>query len=157
MNVFEYDTSIGKVAFYQKEDEIIRLTLNMPLKEEFEVAETWLTEEAFRQLSEYLDGQREGFSLPLNPYGTPFTKEVWREMADVDYGSTITYHELAVRVHAPYAHRAVLVAVTQNPIPIIIPCHRITGADCALCAFPGGKEIVQKLRAFEQGYFKYEF
>ena len=152
MNVFEYETSIGKIALYQKQDELIRLTLNSALKNGFEVAETPLMREADRQLSEYLEGKREGFSLPLNPYGTPFTKKVWQEMSDVDYGTTINYHELAVRVHAPYAHRAVLVAVTQNPLPIIIPCHRITGADCALCAFPQGKEIIAKLRQIESFY-----
>lgn len=152
MYAFEYDTSIGKITLYQKEDELVRLTLNSGIDEDFEIAETPLIKEAFRQISEYLNGKREAFSLPLNPYGALFSKKVWREICDVEYGTTISYKELAVRVHARYAYRAVLVGVTKNQLPIIIPCHRITGVDCALCAFPGGKEAVAKLRKIESCY-----
>ncbi len=105
--------------------------------------------EAVRQLTEYLAGVRRAFDLPLDLHGTPFQIEVWNELLHVPYGRTISYSELAARVGRPRAARAVGAAVRANPIPIIVPCHRVIGKDGALVGFGGGLDLKQRLLSLE--------
>lgn len=93
---------------------------------------------ARRQLEEYFAGTRRTFDLPLAPRGTDFQRVVWFELAEIPYGSTISYSELAVRVGRPSAVRAVGAANGRNPLPIALPCHRVIGADGSLTGFGGG-------------------
>ena len=97
-----------------------------------------LLREARHQLEEYFDGQRRSFELPLAPQGTPFQREVWLALADIPYGSTISYAQLALRVGRPAAMRAVGAANGRTPLPIVLPCHRVIGADGSLTGFGGG-------------------
>jgi len=105
--------------------------------------------EAIRQLREYFTGCRTGFDLPLKPEGTPFQENVWRHLQDIPYGETISYGELARRVGNPNASRAVGAANGCNPIPIVIPCHRVIGSNGKLVGFGGGLPIKEALLALE--------
>lgn len=90
------------------------------------------------QLDEYFAGQRQVFDLPLRPEGTPFQCQVWNELARIPYAVTISYGELAKRIGHPSAMRAVGAANGRNPIPVILPCHRVIGASGSLTGFGGG-------------------
>ena len=105
--------------------------------------------EAVRQLTEYLAGDRRQFDLPIDLRGTAFQLAVWTELALVPYGMTISYGELAARIGRPRAARAVGAAVGANPIPIIIPCHRVIGKTGALIGFGGGLDLKQRFLTLE--------
>lgn len=91
-----------------------------------------------RQLGEYFDRRRTTFDLPLAPRGTTFQLQVWHTLATIPYGETISYTDLAARVGRPTATRAVGAANGRNPLPIVLPCHRVIGADGSLTGFGGG-------------------
>lgn len=101
------------------------------------------------QLDEYFAGSRSRFELPLAPRGTAFQLAVWQELARIPYGATISYAELAQRVGNPTATRAVGAANGRNPLPIVLPCHRVIGADGALTGFGGGLPMKQFLLRLE--------
>lgn len=107
-------------------------------------------EEAIRQLRAYFAGELEEFNLPLAPQGTPFQQKVWRKLCEIPYGDTICYGELARRIGNPNASRAVGLANGANPIPIIIPCHRVIGSNGKLTGYGGGLPIKEKLLALEK-------
>lgn len=106
-------------------------------------------DEAARQLAEYFAGQRTAFALPLAPQGTAFQRAVWAAMAEIPYGQTATYGQLAAAVGKPRASRAVGGACHNNPVPILLPCHRVVGAGGALTGYAGGLEIKRFLLALE--------
>jgi methylated-DNA-[protein]-cysteine S-methyltransferase len=97
-----------------------------------------LLRETARQLDEYFAARRHAFDLPLAPQGTAFQLQVWRTLATIPYGETISYAELAVRVGRPGASRAVGAANGRNPLPIVLPCHRVIGVNGSLTGFGGG-------------------
>jgi methylated-DNA-[protein]-cysteine S-methyltransferase len=103
-----------------------------------------------RQLETYFAGQLEIFDLPLAPEGTPFQQRVWTELCRIPYGETISYGDLACRIGNPNASRAVGLANGSNPIPIIIPCHRVIGSNGKLTGYGGGLHIKEKLLALEK-------
>lgn len=105
--------------------------------------------QAVRQLCEYFAGRRTSFDLPLAPEGTPFQRSVWRRLQDIPYGETISYGELARRVGNPKASRAVGAANGKNPLPIVIPCHRVIGSNGTLTGFGGGLPTKEALLALE--------
>ena len=107
-------------------------------------------QEVIRQLRSYFAGERTTFELPLDPHGTTFKRKTWDALLDIPYGETITYGELARRVGQPTASRAVGAANGKNPLPIVIPCHRVIGAGGLLTGYGGGLEIKQKLLAIER-------
>ncbi|MHA6203126.1 methylated-DNA--[protein]-cysteine S-methyltransferase [Dyella soli] len=104
---------------------------------------------ARQQLEEYFAGTREQFDLPLRPIGTPFQREVWWELARIPYGATISYGELARRIGQPAAVRAVGAANGRNPLPIVLPCHRVIGSDGSLTGFGGGLPTKRFLLSLE--------
>ena len=106
--------------------------------------------EAVRQLREYFAGSRTEFDLPLSPEGTEFQRSVWRRLQEIPYGETISYGELAKRVGNPKASRAVGAANGQNPIPIVIPCHRVIGSNGKLTGFGGGLPTKEALLGLEK-------
>lgn len=110
--------------------------------------------QAVKQLREYFAGKRADFDLPLAPEGTEFQRTVWRNLQDIPYGETISYGELAKRVGNPKASRAVGAANGQNPIPIVIPCHRVIGANGKLTGFGGGLPTKEALLALETRQMK---
>jgi len=107
--------------------------------------------QARSQLEEYAARERRSFSLPLSPQGSPFELRVWRELERIPWGETISYGELARRVGSPGAARAVGQANHVNPIPIVIPCHRVIGADGKLVGFGGGLPWKRALLDLERG------
>ena len=106
---------------------------------------------ALRELEEYFAGERREFSLALEAAGTPFQKRVWQELREIHYGETISYGELARRIGNPRAVRAVGLANGRNPLSIIVPCHRVIGANGTLTGYGGGLERKRKLLALETG------
>lgn len=106
--------------------------------------------EPIRQLRAYFAGELEDFDLPLAPQGTTFQQKVWADLCKIPYGETISYGELARRIGNPNASRAVGLANGSNPIPIVIPCHRVIGANGKLTGYGGGLPIKEKLLALEK-------
>lgn len=109
-----------------------------------------LFDHARRQLDEYFEGRRTAFDVPLRLDGTPFQVQVWSALLDIPYGETIGYGELARRVGRPTASRAVGAANGRNPISIIVPCHRVIGADGSLTGYGWGTDRKAWLLAHEQ-------
>jgi methylated-DNA-[protein]-cysteine S-methyltransferase len=105
--------------------------------------------DAARQLGEYFAGRRRGFELPVAPRGTAFQCAVWEALATIPYGETLSYAQLATRVGKPTAMRAVGAANGRNPLPIVLPCHRVIGADGSLTGFGGGLPTKQFLLKLE--------
>ena len=105
--------------------------------------------EALGQLTEYFEGKRRAFHLPLDLRGTPFQLQVWRELGKIPYGSTDSYGQIARRIRNPRAGQAVGAAVGKNPVPIIVPCHRVMGHNGALVGFGGGLQAKEKLLELE--------
>jgi methylated-DNA-[protein]-cysteine S-methyltransferase len=103
------------------------------------------------QLDDYFSGRRTDFEVPLTLGGSPFQRRVWRALQDIPYGETITYGEQARRVGVPSAPRAVGAANGRNPICVIVPCHRVIGADGSLTGYGGGVERKRALLELEAG------
>lgn len=108
-------------------------------------------EPALDQIHEYLRGERREFSLDLDIRGTPFQRRVWDELREIPYGETVAYAEIASRIENPKALRAVGQAVGANPIPLVIPCHRVVGKDGHLVGFGGGLPLKERLLYLERG------
>lgn len=106
---------------------------------------------AASQLAEYFARERTVFELALHPIGTEFQQRAWRVLRDIPYGRTITYREQAEAIGQPGATQAVGAANGANPIPIVVPCHRVVGADGSLIGFGGGLELKRRLLDLEQG------
>lgn len=115
-----------------------------------EYASTALLCAAGRQLDEYFTGRRTIFDLPLQPAGTPFQQAVWQSLRAIPYGETRTYGQIAAEVGKPNAARAVGQANHNNPLPILIPCHRVVGSGGALTGYAGGLSIKKFLLDLEQ-------
>jgi methylated-DNA-[protein]-cysteine S-methyltransferase len=108
-----------------------------------------LLDSATHQLQEYFQGQRQVFTLPLAPPGTPFQQRVWQELQRIPFGTTLTYRELAQCLGMPQAARAVGHANGRNPLAIVIPCHRLIGSDGHLRGYAGGITLKQRLLQHE--------
>ena len=106
--------------------------------------------ETVRELRAYFAGDLERFNLDLAPEGTPFQLTVWKRLCEIPFGETISYGELARRIGNPNASRAVGLANGSNPIPIVIPCHRVIGSNGKLTGYGGGLPIKEKLLALER-------
>lgn len=102
-----------------------------------------------RQLEEYFAGTRRDFDLPLAPSGTAFQKSVWQSLLEIPFGKAVSYSDIARAIGNPNAVRAVGLANGRNPIPIVIPCHRVIGKDGSLTGYGGGLPIKQKLLTLE--------
>ncbi len=106
--------------------------------------------ETIHQLKAYFAGELQDFTLPLDPQGTAFQLAVWKSLTEIPYGDTISYGELARRIGNPNASRAVGLANGSNPIPIVIPCHRVIGSNGKLTGYGGGLPTKEKLLALER-------
>ena len=102
------------------------------------------------QLSEYFAGNRQEFDLEIAPKGTDFQQQIWQELRKIPFGRTASYGEIAERIGNSKASRAVGMANSKNPIPIIIPCHRVIGKDGSLTGFGGGLDVKKQLLALEK-------
>jgi len=104
---------------------------------------------SFKQLREYFENKRKVFDLPLEIIGTDFQKRVWKELIKIPYGETISYKELAIRLGNLKTIRAAARANGANPLPIIIPCHRVIGSDGKMVGYGGGLNVKEKLLELE--------
>jgi methylated-DNA-[protein]-cysteine S-methyltransferase len=102
------------------------------------------------QLTEYFEGKRTQFDLPLDVEGTPFQKAVWTQLLRIPYGETRTYGEIAKAIGRPGAARAVGMANHENPIAVVIPCHRVIGRDGSLTGYAGGVQLKAQLLSIER-------
>ena len=146
----ELPTMAGLLRIVEENDAIVQIQFEQEQKTAGDAAlqDTPLLLEAKRQLEEYFAGLRASFSLPLNPQGTAFQKKVWQQLEAIPYGQTRTYGQIAAAVGQPTASRAVGGANHNNPIAIVIPCHRVIGANGKLTGYAGGLDIKEKLLRF---------
>lgn len=119
-------------------------------RKEIELRSTPILEEAVRQLEEYFSGVRKEFQLPLDLRGTEFQKKVWRALLEIPYGETRSYGEIAERIGNPKATRAVGMANHNNPIMIIVPCHRVIGKNRSMTGYACGIEVKEALLRLEE-------
>jgi len=106
-------------------------------------------EQCARQLDQYFSGQRRVFDLPLAAVGTDFQREVWGALRDIPYGTSCSYADIARVIGRPKAVRAVGTANGRNPLPVVVPCHRVVGKDGSLTGFAGGLELKRQLLELE--------
>ena len=147
--VFFYETPVGKLCVGEEDGVIVRTTWSK-IPKEYILKETELILQCKMQLDEYFRGERKTFDLPLAPKGTDFQKKVWNALQEIPYGETRTYGEIAAAVGNPKAARAVGMANNKNPIGIIIPCHRVVGADGKLVGYAGGMDKKEWLLQLER-------
>lgn len=150
-NIFFYETNIGQIGI----EENGRAITNIYFSKEADspaadLKETDILKEAKAQLDEYFAGKRKSFDLPLAPDGTAFQHRVWKALQEIPYGETRSYGEIARAIGSDKAARAVGMANNRNPIPIIIPCHRVVGANGKLVGYGGGLEIKAQLLHLEK-------
>lgn len=149
-NTAYYDSPIGLLYISENGNSItsIQFVVNS-FEKKREVQLSPLLKETIRQLSEYFDGIRQSFDLPLAPEGTDFQQKVWKALQKIHYGETCTYKQIAEAIDCPKGCRAVGLANNRNPIPIIIPCHRVIGANGKLVGYAGGLDIKTQLLTIE--------
>ena len=154
MRYDEIETPIGPLLAVADGEGLRRIFFPDRKGRAHEPEEGWVRDprpfrELRRQLGEYFAGRRQSFSLRLAPRGTEFQQATWRALAAIPYGETVSYAELARRVGRPAASRAVGAANGANPLPIVVPCHRVIGSDGSLTGFGGGLPIKRALLELE--------
>lgn len=155
ISTFNYHTKLGEISIKDNGHSIIEVYfIKDPQDQETKLNETPLIKEAAKQLKQYFDGKRTSFDLPLEPKGTPFQQAVWEALEEIPYGQTRSYKQIAQRVASPKAYRAVGMANNKNPISIIIPCHRVIGANGKMVGYGGGLEIKEYLLTLEKTHKK---
>lgn len=140
MEFWMLDSPLGTIGLGEECGALVRLYLPGQPMPRIMPRKTPLLERAEQQLMEYFGGQRQEFDLPLAPVGTPFQQKVWAALRQILYGSTDTYGALACRLGCPGGARAVGMANHNNPLPLLIPCHRVVGAGGCLTGYAGGLE-----------------
>jgi methylated-DNA-[protein]-cysteine S-methyltransferase len=138
------------LAVVDENGALCEFSLSGRIEAEEVVSDNRAVRDVARQVREYVDGERRDFDLPLAPEGTPFQRAVWDELLKIPFGTTISYLTLARRVGRPKASRAVGQANGANPVALIIPCHRVIGADGTLTGYGGGLPLKQALLDFER-------
>lgn len=132
------------------ETHLINIQFTQPQKALLQTTE--LLSMATIQLDEYFQGKRTTFSLPFKLIGTPFQLTVWKELQNIPYGKTTSYKEIAQKINKPKAYRAVGMANNKNPLPIIIPCHRVIGSNGKLIGYAGGLNLKNYLLELEKSH-----
>lgn len=151
-----FNTPFCEIILAGNEEGLSHLHLNTGLgKRQFVLSVDWVRDDLFfqevkNQIDNYFLGKRQTFSVKLNPAGTPFQKRVWTELSKIPFGALCSYMDIAVKIENPKAARAVGTANGKNPIPLIVPCHRVIGSGGQLVGFAHGVEIKQRMIQFEQ-------
>jgi len=150
MSLYFFKSHIGKLGILEHEERITRIFFRTDdIPNDLEINETPLIRETSRQLNAYFSGKLQEFSIPIHPAGTGFMQSVWAALRRIPYGETASYKEVAAQVGNPNAARAVGLANNRNPIPIIIPCHRVIGSNGQLVGFRSGLDAKQRLLDLE--------
>lgn len=148
MKRYHYKFPIGTLCIEEENDCIIGLYRDNNIGEN--EAETEIIEKAYQQLTEYFAGKRTEFDVPIHLEGTEFQQKVWAALQTIPYGETRTYGEIAKQIGSPKAFRAVGGANHNNPVMILVPCHRVIGADGSLVGFGGGLDMKEYLLKLEK-------
>ena len=148
-NIFFYETEVGIIGIRENNKSITDIYFSK-VDTNDNIEETDLIKECFKQLKEYFEGNRKKFDLPLDAEGTEFQKKVWNELLNIPYGETKSYKDIAVAIGNEKACRAIGMANNKNPIPIVIPCHRVIGSNGKLVGYAGGLNAKEKLLNIEK-------
>lgn len=145
---YTYETVLGSVTFIEEDGALLAISLQP--SEEGTRQETPLIKKAHQQITEYLKGERKEFDLPLRMKGTDFQIRVWNALLDIPYGETRSYKQIAKAIHNPKGMRAVGMANNRNPLLIVVPCHRVIGANGSLVGYGEGLEMKEFLLRLEK-------
>ncbi len=157
MEFFSYDSPIGHLLLVSSDKGIAEIAFDYERsrlktarqREGWTETESRLIQRCRRELDEYFAGERREFCVPLDLHGTPFQLRCWNALLDIPYGQTCSYADLARKVGSPQGFRAVGMANHDNPIPIIVPCHRVITSDRKLGGYGGGLDLKEKLLRLE--------
>ncbi|MBF8983850.1 methylated-DNA--[protein]-cysteine S-methyltransferase [Lutibacter sp. B2] len=151
-----FNTPFCEIILVGDEQGLTNLHLNTGEgKRIFEISHEWILKDEFfvqsiKEIEEYFRGERKVFNIKLNPNGTDYQKKVWNELSKIPYGEVYTYKKIATNIGNEKASRAVGMANSKNPIPLIIPCHRVIGGNGKLTGFAHGLPIKEKLINLER-------
>ena len=148
---YSYETKLGSVTFVEEDGTLLVISTHRTFTAT--VMETPLIKKAYRQISEYLIGERKSFDLPFKLTGTDFQNRVWKALCDIPYGETRSYKQIAEAIGNPKAVRAVGMANNRNPLLVLIPCHRVIGCNGQLVGYAAGLEKKQFLLDLEKPGF----
>lgn len=153
MNCFyKYRTIIGPLFILENNGSIVGIS-NKVEGWQGTYKETEVIKETYSQLSEYFAGKRDSFDIPIKTQGTDFQEKVWNALKQIPYGETRSYKDIAIAIGKPKAMRAVGMANNRNPIMIVIPCHRVIGANGQLIGYGGGLDVKEKLLTLEKAKY----
>ena len=144
---FTYETVLGDVTLVEEDGALLAISLKS-IQEGTEL-ETPIIQEAHRQIIEYLKGERKVFYLPIRLRGTDFQQQVWTALLDIPYGETRSYKQIAEAIGNPKGMRAVGMANNRNPLLIVVPCHRVIGANGSMVGYGEGVEMKEFLLRLE--------
>mgnify|MGYP002623974659 CR=1 FL=1 len=147
--MYFYDFPVGRLYIEENNGFIVKISFS---KINSEIKESALIKYACNQLNEYFQGIRKYFDIPIKPKGTEFQMKVWDKLLEIPYGETKTYKYIAESIGLKKGYQAIGFANKKNPLPIIIPCHRVIGIDGNLTGYIGGLEIKSKLLKTENLY-----
>ena len=145
-----YDSKIGKITIFEKDNCITKIVLND--SKSYNEYNSPIIQETIEQIEQYFTGKRKVIDVPVTYSGSAFKKAVLSQIRSIEYGQTSSYKELAMAAGYPDANRAVGTACKTNPLPLIIPCHRVIRSDWSLGEFVGGKEMKKTLIELEKSY-----
>lgn len=148
---YTYNTPFGHITIAADGEAITRIAFGS-VKLEGEPTPSVLTNKAANELQEYFAGKRQVFDLPLAPAGSEFQREVWAALERIPYGETRSYKDVAVALGKPGASRAVGGANNANPLPVVIPCHRVINANGTLGGYAGGEKVKRFLLELEAAH-----
>ncbi len=151
MYSYTYNTQIGNITIIEKDGYIANLYINYNNIKTIQ-KETKLISQTANEIKEYLDGNKKSFSIPIKIEGTDFQKKVWQEVLKIPYGENRSYKDIAININNSKAYRAVGTAIKNNPIPIIIPCHRVIKSNKDIGNYAYGIDIKKKLLNLEANF-----
>ncbi|MDX8336383.1 MULTISPECIES: methylated-DNA--[protein]-cysteine S-methyltransferase [Cetobacterium] len=144
-----FDTSFGLLKIEEIDNEIVKIELNNPTSNRtFKLTE--ILEKAYKEINDFIKGKRKSFTFKINPSGTEFQKSVWNALLNIPYGEVKSYKDIAIAIGNPKACRAVGMANNKNPIPIVIPCHRVIGSNGKLTGYAYGLSLKEHLLNLEK-------
>lgn len=148
---YEFPDPIGRLGIAADETGITHIfpDSKCPVQNTVVIESSYI-KEASLQLQEYFDGMRTEFNLPLSPSGTAFQKKVWNALLDIPYGETCSYKDIALKIQSPKGFQAIGQANANNPLPFVIPCHRVIAADGSLGGYALGLRLKAWLLELEQ-------
>ena len=150
-NVYTYEFNLCSLSIAEENGALCNILFSHEnITDFFERKENSVIKQVHKQLEEYFNGKRKAFDLPLAPRGTEFQKKIWDLLKKIPYGETRSYGQIAAMADNPKGSRAVGMANNRNPLPVVIPCHRVIGSGGALTGYAGGLDLKQKLLELEK-------